>query len=373
MALVATELTDAMIAEAEGLVGRPLRIEQFHHEATLDTIRHFAWGYGDNNPLWRDEEYAAASTHGTIIAPPTFVVSAYGGGIGVGLRGIQPFGAGGKWEWFETIRRGDRIVADARLGPIRVLTGKHVRRFVLQTVICDFVRGDGTVIARAENRCFRVPRSKATGGLSYEAREPHRYTAAELEAIRVEAVSEPVRGAHVRYWEDVTVGDAIPRVVKGPIDLTTMIAWYCGSATTPRMKGSELAWLYRTWADEAPEKLPTNYDLDFFQADVAPSFGHIDSQTAADVGMPGAYANGNQKTAWMAHPVLNWMGDDGFLSSLEIRLSRPDIFGDTLWCSAAVTGKPSAGTVEIALRAESQLGEVTAVGTATVILQTRNA
>jgi hypothetical protein len=38
--------------------------------ASQDAIRHFAYGMGDDNPLWIDPAYAAATRYGGIIAPP---------------------------------------------------------------------------------------------------------------------------------------------------------------------------------------------------------------------------------------------------------------------------------------------------------------
>ncbi|MET0143269.1 MAG: MaoC family dehydratase N-terminal domain-containing protein, partial [Ilumatobacteraceae bacterium] len=42
-------------------------------EVSVDGLRHFAYGYGDDNPLYCDEEYAAKSRWGGLIAPPTFL------------------------------------------------------------------------------------------------------------------------------------------------------------------------------------------------------------------------------------------------------------------------------------------------------------
>ena len=47
--------------------------EPWCHEATRDNIRHYAHGIGDDNPLWCDPEYAEASSHGGLIAPPSFL------------------------------------------------------------------------------------------------------------------------------------------------------------------------------------------------------------------------------------------------------------------------------------------------------------
>ena len=51
------------------------------------TIRHYAHGIGDDNPLWCDPDYAAATRWGGIIALPSFlfatsrIISGYVGGL----------------------------------------------------------------------------------------------------------------------------------------------------------------------------------------------------------------------------------------------------------------------------------------------------
>lgn len=364
-----TGLTDEMIAEAQALVGRKLRIEQWNREATVDTIRHYCWGVGDDNPLYCDEDYAAAGVHGVVTAPPTFLFSIFSGAMGLGMRGIQPYGAGFKWEYYERIRRGDRILVSSVVGPVRVLSGRHARKFVIQTTLNEYVReADGAVIARNEARTLRVPRNSAAGGLSYAPRESQRYTAGELEAIRIHAISEQLQGASPRYWGTVKPGDELPFLVKGPIDLTTMISYYAGVVGSPRTKSSEMMWRFRTWAAESPERIPDNYDPRFYTEPVAFTAGHVDNGVAHEVGMPGAYNNGSQTTAWLAHTVTNWMGDQGFMMEMESKLVRPAIFGDTVWCHGKVTAKPAPGVVDLELSAKTQRDEEIATGRATVRL-----
>jgi acyl dehydratase len=367
------DLTDELIRDAEALVGTKLRIDQWNHEATLDTIRHYAHGVGDDNPIFCDEEYAASGPWGTVIAPPTFLVSMFSGALGLGLPGIQPYGAGFYWKWNDVIRRGDRIRADAKVGPITVKSGKHAKRWILQTTQTEYVRvSDGAVIAIGEGRTARVPRAEAGGGLSYKPREPYVYTVEELEAIRVESVNEPRRGPEIRYWEDVEVGEPLARVVKGPIDLSGQIAYYAGVVGNPRTRGPELQWKFITWAREDPEKLPNNYDPAFFGEVKAFTAGHVESGIAQQVGMPGAYNNGAQTTAWLVHPVLNWMGDHGFLVELETKLERPAIFADTLYCEATVQSRLDPDLVEIGLVARNQIDTQIASGRAVVRLRNRS-
>jgi len=360
-----------MIAEAEALVGTKLRLEQWNYEASLDSIRHYAWGVGDDNPLWYDEEYAEKSRFGGIVAPPTFLYSCWSAAMGLGMVGLQPIYGGTKWEFYEPIRRGDRIKAEGSVGPIKVMQGGTANRFVMQTALCDYVRGDGAILARAEGRTFRIPRGEAEGGLSYKPRQEHQYTAEELDALRQQVMKQERRGPTPRYWEDVEPGEELQTRVKGPIDQLTMNAYYAGVVGSPAMKSRDLRFKLQTWAAEAPERVPNNYDMTFWLEATSPTLGHQIAEVAHQVGMPGRYANGAQKTAWMAHPVLDWMGDDGDLLTLESKLRRPDIYGDTVTCHASVTGKPEPGVVELELRADNQLGETTATGTASVRLPTK--
>lgn len=366
------ELSDEMVEDGRKLEGMLLRVEPYNQEATLDTIRHYAWGIGDGNPLWCDPVYAASTEYALVVAPPTFLYSVFDGAIGLGFVGIQPIYAGTRWKFYERILRGDRFVPTARMGGVTVSSGRHSGRFVIQDVLTEYRReGDGKLVAEAVGRTFRVARSEAEGGLNYEPRSQHSYTVTELERIRRQAIFEPVQGGALRLWEDVKLGDELPPVVKGPIDQITMTAYYAGCIGSPGYKACEMSWRYRTWAREDAARLPNNYDVTYFSEDVLPSLGHQLASVAHQIGMPGAYNNGPQKCAWMAHAVTNWIGDAGFLMTLDVRLRRPDIFGDTVWCGGKVTNKLEDGVVEIQLDAVNQLGEHTAEGSANVRLPRR--
>src|SRR3990172_9032141 len=58
--------------------------------------------------------------------------------------------------------------------------------------------------------------------------EPHRYTVEEIERIRRAYGDEAIRGATPRFWEDVRVGEALGPVVKGPLTVTSIIAFLQG-------------------------------------------------------------------------------------------------------------------------------------------------
>jgi len=73
--------------------------------------------------------------------------------------------------------------------------------------------------------------------------------------------------------------------------------------------------------------------------------------------------------------LTNWMGDDGFLHTLDVKVEQPNVVGDTLWWTGKVTDKRMRGHygfVDIDVRATNQKQVVSAAGTASVVLPTRN-
>ena len=370
-----TGLTQEMIDEVRALVGQRLRIEQYNHEATYDTIRHYALGIGDDNPLWCDEDYAARGPHGTMVAPPTFLFSVFAPGIAPGLAGLQPFQAGTECVWHRLPRRGERIRAEATFTGFDEHQGRHSQRMLIQHGEVRYTTGAGELLSVIKSHSYRtVRREGGEGGLAYEALEEQRYTEAELDAIERDIRAEEVRGPRPRYWEDVQVGDALMPVVKGPLDRTTMTVYYAGCLATSGYKASEVKWKQQILAREHPELLVNNYDRSYFAERVLPSLGHQDNSIARAIGMPGAYDNGHQRMGWNAHLITNWMGDTGFLAEMNVRIRRPNIFGNTTWFRGEVReklqyqGKPA---VRLETWADDQRGTRNTTGSAIVVLPSR--
>jgi acyl dehydratase len=98
--------TSELVEEMRGKIGLKLRTQDalFNEEATHATIRRFADGIGDPNPLWRDKVYAEKSVYGRIVAPPSWVFSVLGG-IQFGWRGLAGFHSGSELFFFQTDSR----------------------------------------------------------------------------------------------------------------------------------------------------------------------------------------------------------------------------------------------------------------------------
>jgi acyl dehydratase len=373
--LLRPTLDDDALARARAMIGMPIRVELWNHEASRDSIRHYAWGLGDDNPLWCDPAYAARTRWGGLIAPPTFFFGVFDAVVAPGLPDIQWYYSGIDAEFHAPMRRDTRFDVRADYVDAREVSGKRVKRMLVQTGRVDYHDEYGQLLVRVLSHCFRVARLGAEGGLSYAPRAEHRYTPEELARIGDAMLDEFRRGAETLHWDDVRVGDTMPGTVRGPINRLDMTCYYAGAVGTSGYKSTRLKWLYAHWARTAPERLPNNYDPSYYGAAVSPSIGHQDKEVAtSELGMPGPYDNGPQRIGMMSTCLTNWMGDDGVLRRYSARLKLPVIFGDTTFTRGRVTGKrieAGRALIDAEVWAENQLGETTAAGTAVIELPKR--
>lgn len=364
-------ITDERIAEAEKLVGVPLRRErmQWIETATRDAIRHFAWGVGDNNPLWLDRDYARQSRWGAIIAPPCILYAVDNTVVAPKLAGVQWIYAGTSWTWFEPVRIDDTFRVEARLLKQEVKSGRRFPRWVLQTGEVRYFNQRGSLVAKALARCARTPRgdrlAQVGGSAAMQTQEQHRYTSEELEEIERQVLAEPRTGDQLLWWEDVEVGAEIPGVVRGPLSIIDIMAWYSaqqGAQPYGGVHGDAIR--YRRCHRDYHINEQTG-------ARETAGRGHLEAATGRDVGMGGVYDIGPQRISWAQHMLTNWIGDHGFLHTLDVDLLKPNLVGDTLWWSGKVTEKfvrDNAAVVCLELQATNQVGVLSARGSASVVL-----
>jgi acyl dehydratase len=64
------KITEQGLADLRTRIGVKIEntIEPWNYEASRDAIRHYAWGIGDDNPLFHDADYAKGTQWGGIIA-----------------------------------------------------------------------------------------------------------------------------------------------------------------------------------------------------------------------------------------------------------------------------------------------------------------
>jgi acyl dehydratase len=374
--LAKAQFTDDMLAEMRALIGTELRTEGSVNNEYADrhAILRFCEGIGDGNPLWTDEEYAAKSVHGGIIAPPTFIFACLGS-VQVGWRGLGGFHAETNLEFHKPIRLGDkitaRIVFDGFDGPTEAsnFAGRRIKDYLRQ----EYRNQDGELVATFI--CSRMRFERTEMQAKRETRKielPHPWREEEIEQIEQDILAETPRGATPRYWEDVCVGDELDVITKGPIGLTDFIAFVAsGAAPIPRIAAHGVAlrryakhpkWAFR---DPNTHALEPVYSV------------HYNDYAAGLQGAQCAYDVGIQRTSWGVQQLTDWMGDEGFLKKVHGQYRAHVYLSDVVRLGGAIIEKyiddDGDHVVKVETRAINQRGQNVMPGSAIIKLPVRTA
>lgn len=360
------------LEEARSLLGVWLRRDvlgaAIYESISHIDIRRWAEGIGDDNPLWCSMDYGRRTKYGSIIAPPSLLYSIDTTIVAPKLRGIQWIYGGTEWEFHRVVRPADTITAMVRLVDAVEKHGRTVKRFIEQIGEILFLNQRDELVARALGKVLRIPRAKAAGGgsIAPQRQKLYKYNPEEIAKIESDYEAEVRRGSEPRYWEDVNLAEEMVPVVKGPLCIEDMLAYYAGGKKTYDAHGLALKYRKRHPADAYVDPRTG--------AQGHPARGHLDPVMATEVGMPGVYDLGPQRISWVMHLITNWMGDLGFLKYISVTVRRPNVLGDTTWCRGKITDKleeRKRKLVKATVWTENQLGEQTADGIATIELPSR--
>lgn len=366
-------LSDELLAEMRRRIGLRLRIEDavFNRLATPEAIARFADGIGDPNPLWRDEEYAKRSPYGSLVAPPSWVVSVFAGQQ-FGWRGLGGFHAGTTFRFYWPILVGDEVRAESTFTGF---DGPSLSNFGEKKVV-DHYRNEyfnqrGEKVCEAEWYVVRVERKKAREKGKYmDITLPHPWSEEELRQIEENILAERPRGENPRYWEDVEVGQVLEPVTKGPLGITDIIAFLIGGgAPIPRLKAHAVrleeykkhqAWFFRD---------PQSYSLE-------PIFAvHYNKSAANAMGLPYPYDIGFQRHCWQIHLLTNWMGDHAWIKESRCEYRRFVYYSDVIRLGGRVVRKfvddEGEYCVEVETEAVNQRGENVMPGSAVIALPSK--
>ncbi len=360
-------IDDGEVEALRAMIGAPIRSDR-PHVTTLsaDAVRHYAFGIGDRNPLWTDEDYAAK--HGReLLAPPTALLAmdkVFSGYV-TGLPGIHAMYAGATFDFERAPVVGDRLVGSATLKELIERPSKFAGRSWQQIYEVPFHDANGELVCTGQSYCFRIERDSARESGKYEEIRVE-WTAEQIQEIAERYRNEEAarRGSEVRFVEDVLVGDRLPALTKGPYTATTAIAYLLGwGGLYVRGHGDAFDLFTRHPALGIPNE---------WGVPEPPERVHWDPDLARRVGVPGAYDYGPERVSWMGHVVTDWMGDDGFLKFLDVQVRRHNVLGELVTCDGVVTEvDPDSGIVSIRLDAINQDGHESARGTAKVRLKKR--
>lgn len=377
-------LTDAAFERSRERIGVPQRLRPPHiTQVSADATRHFAYGYGDDNPLYCEADYAEGTRWGTLIAPPNFLYCMGENAApeqtpeqrrilkGDPFAGLGSYQAAMEFEYYRPLRAGDRCRMLRTQVGIQPKPSKFGGRTAHVTNDFLFTNGDGEVIAIQRGTWINAERH--TSKAKSDAKPPvelEPYTEEQLAEIDAAYDAETRRGAETRYFEDVQVGDEIQPRVKGPLVVTDIVVWHVGwgmQLTPPGAFG-----VSRKVRKKAPGLYPPNTQN---IPDTVQRL-HWEPERARELGIATSYDYGAMRETWLTHALTDWMGDDGWLFKLRCEHRKFNYIGDTTWVRGQVVDKvqlEGRNEVHLEVSCHNQRGEVTTPGTAVVLLPTRDA
>ena len=138
------------------------------------------------------------------------------------------------------------------------------------------------------------------------------------------------------YYEDINVGDEIPKLAKN-CSTQQLVMWAAGSG-------------------------------DFYQI-------HYDKDFALALGtLPGIIVHGALKHAFLGQMLHDWAGDKGWIKKYGCQYRGMDVPNQNITCRGVVTNKAQEGglnLVELDIWTEKDGGDKTSPGKATVVLPSR--
>jgi hypothetical protein len=367
------KVTDDLIKRRANRMNKPLIPPSvfFNSEATCDAIRHFVDGFGDSNPLFRDTKYAAQTKYGRIIAPGTFLHTHQWATTAQGFTGIHGWYSGGDWEWYSPIIEGTKLTSVLIIRNLDVKQGRMAGSGNIYIDYGDVIYLDaenGDIIAKELYHIVMAERSAA--GIAKKERGRARQTYAKSDWLKIlEAYDkEEIRGGKPRFWEDVTVGERIGPVIKGPLSVRDELSWLMG-AGSPFFKAHKSEFDYERRHMKFLEYVEETGEAD------APELVHYLDQFAKAIGVERAYDYGSQRMAWLCNLFTNWMGDDGFLWKMSGDERAFNMVGDTTIIEGKVVKKyilDKKACVDIEAWAKNQNGLISMPpNISTVILPSR--
>ena len=373
------QVTDEDIERMRARIGIELPAQDpFNTVATADVIRHYAYGIGDDNPLFCKEKYARGTRWGSIIAPPYFVETmgvskvteippeARERGRGA-LSGVHSWYSGDRVEIYLPVHVGDYMTVRVYISEVSVKQSEFAGRTVHYIRRHEWVNQRGQLVTIADRLYVSGGREKAPGERKkYAEISRQTYNEEEIRKIEEDLEKENMRGATPLFWEEVEVGQAIPSLLRGPLTISDIIAFDMGRGS-PYIRAHRRAFLDR-------KRHPAAYPLDQFGVPDVVERVHWSEDLALKTGNPAPYDYGAQRMAWLCQLMTNWIGDEGMVRQFRADLRQFNYVGDTTWCKGKVLEKyddNSQNLVKCEIWCEDQRGRITGRGEAVVALPSR--
>jgi acyl dehydratase len=307
---------------------------------TTELLKEYASGLDPWNPFWNLDEYAVATRWGSLIAHPFY------------LERLKPresmlktrkglfltfYLVGHDYEYYQPIRPGDTIRTwelRPTLEDSTDLSGDGPRKFRYVDGQCDYVNQRDEIIG-ALRQYVEVTLHEGDPPVD-KYFDDYGYTQKELDYLTEVFEDEKPRGAEIRYWEDVEVGDDMGTITDGPTSFLHM-----GFGPPPPPPGQVPKRTFTRYEEPLGGPVMMGYVPDRETGLLYPVHGgrHGYDRAAQFEGGPRAWIYNVQSRYPMCRLITNWTGDDGFVCKFGWRHIWRTPVGDALLINGKVLKK----------------------------------
>jgi len=377
-------------SDIDRYLGKPIQSARLKEPLAGVDIRRWAQAMHYPNRLHYDDDYAAESRFGRLMAPQSFPVATDDGhGASPACVGSIPnshliFG-GDEW-WFHDARvgPGDWVHNERIPFDYAVKETKFAGPTCFQRGDNNYYNGQGDKIATQRSTSIRYRADLAREMGSLTATEDPVWTREQIRELE-EKKFDYVKTLHElghgkRWWDDVSVGDALPTRIFGPHSIASFTTEWRAYIFTiwggiHRRTDLDLAALGFTADMAGHENDPVMERQNPELTDGAyygPSRGHLFPEWARTIGMPRAYGYGASMGAWIIDYFAGWAGEWGRVVHSNSAYRGPAFAGDITIMTASVIDKrvdeQGRSIVQVDCKMTTQLGTVMATAKAEIEL-----
>ncbi|MBI4299839.1 MAG: MaoC family dehydratase N-terminal domain-containing protein [Chloroflexi bacterium] len=344
---------------------------------TATRARRFAMSAGDYNPLYLDMEYARKSPYGTIVVPPATIMGIeQTNAARDGMPGLHAWFRGTTIEWKKPLLIGDVLIGKTYLTDVRVVPSRTTDQAVIQEYENKGFNRTGEHIASVYTSWHRAERETAKEkAVNQKMRGLASYSPEDIKKIQDDYANTKLRGSQKLFFEDVSVGDEIWPLIKGPTSPAQRSVGEGGGGGFARGEPGEWSWSHKQVLTVLFERHPGLPFVNEWGIPEVPVVIHNSNERCQRyLGLPGAYDAGYQRINWSINMLTNWGGDYSFLHKLSIRFPVFNVMGDTTWLYGKVNGKRQEGklnVLEIEVWNQNQLGFKVTEGSAEIIVPSK--
>lgn len=387
------EVGELDVSDLARHMGIPIMPGELKEPVAVNDVRRWVQAMHYPNPLHYDEQWAAESRFGRIIAPQSFTVATdTSHGCAPAQVGRIPhshliFG-GDEWWFFEArIEPGDRLLCHRMPYDYKVAETSFAGPTCFQRGDTLYINQRGERVALQRSTAIRYVVRKAKDKklfASSESGEPEwsRDELARLDEIKAGFIEQIQKLGHEkRLLSSVAAGDELAPNVLGPHSLASfatewraypMTTWGAMRKGPTSVRGADLGYTKDFAGHEGDRDLervdPERTDGAYY----GPSRGHLQPQWAREVGMPRGYGYGASMGAWLLDFVAAWAGEWGYIRHARLSYRAPALTGDATFLSGVVTGvreeRRCVHVADVDVVARNQADVVQAKGTVSVQL-----